>query len=62
MVLNDDGDFFQEGDDVPDEAPTWHPPVKCPKCYSDQTRFVALKYEMSVYVCEICNIQFEEEE
>ena len=58
-----DQDFFQEGEAVPEGEPApWRPPVHCPRCQTDQTRFVELRYEMSVYACELCGAQFEVEE
>lgn len=53
-----------EGDAlVPDEPPeSWRPPVVCPECGTDQARFVTLRYEMSVYACEVCHLEFEVEE
>ena len=53
------------GDDEPvhgREPEPWRPPVHCRRCDSDQTRFVTLRYEMSVYECEICGAEFEIEE
>ena len=40
----------------------WRPPARCPQCHGIQTRFITLNYEMSVYECELCGIQFETEE
>ena len=60
-MLSDD--FFKEGDPVPEEEPvSWHPPVRCPSCGGVQTRFITLRYEMSVYECEVCGTEFETEE
>jgi hypothetical protein len=59
-------DFFDEEDEpVPEwgeEAETWRPPARCPQCMSAQTRFLTMNYEMSVYECDVCGIQFEVEE
>lgn len=62
MFSDDGGDFFKEGDDVPDEKPQWRPPVSCPRCYKADTRFLTLNYEISVYLCNICDVEFEVEE
>jgi len=55
---------FDEADEpIPQGEPEpWRPPVSCPKCQSTETRFLSLQYEMSVYVCEICGVEFEVEE
>ena len=45
-----------------DEPQPWLPPAPCPRCGETQTRFVEMRYEISVYACEICEIQFEIEE
>ncbi len=53
------------GDEEPlgeQEPESWRPPVRCPQCHGIQTRFLTLHYEMSVYECEVCGIQFEAEE
>lgn len=55
-------DVFEEGELPPEEPETWHPPVPCPQCRQTRTRFVTMRYEMSVYECELCGIQFEVEE
>jgi transcription elongation factor Elf1 len=55
-------DFFS-GDEEPEEGPQgWRPPVECPDCGQAQTRFVTLKYGVSVYVCDMCGSQFEVDE
>ncbi len=54
-----ESDFFEEGEDLPEFEEVWQPPVRCPKCHQDETRLVTMKFEVSVYVCEICNVQFE---
>ena len=53
---------FSEGDEPTPEREPWRPPVQCPQCGTDQTRFVALRHEMSVYTCEFCDVEFEVEE
>ena len=45
-----------------EEPQGWKAAVACPNCGRTETRFVTLKYEMSVYVCEICDTQFEVDE
>ncbi|MFH1777926.1 MAG: hypothetical protein ABH952_10265 [Candidatus Omnitrophota bacterium] len=49
--------------DVPNfeniEDAEWHPMVRCPKCFSTDTRFVQPHYEMSVYECNTCGTRFE---
>ena len=45
-----------------DEPPEWRPPVACPACGQTETRLLTLHHEMSVYLCERCNTQFEVEE
>lgn len=40
----------------------WHPPVECPECGSNDTRFVEPHDEMSVYECNACGCRFEIEE
>lgn len=56
-------DVFGDDEPVHDREPEpWRPPVRCRKCKSDQTRFVTLTHEMSVYTCEICGTGFEVEE
>ncbi len=37
----------------------WSPPVGCPKCGSQDTRFVEPRYEMSIYECLVCGCRFE---
>lgn len=37
----------------------WNPIVKCPKCGSQDTRFVEPYYEVSIYECLICGCRFE---
>jgi len=58
---------FQDdfGEDEPAYAPDaepWRLPARCPHCLGNQTRFISLSYEMSVYECDVCGIQFEAEE
>ena len=36
--------------------------IKCPKCGSDDVRFVEPRYEMSIYECNVCSCRFEIEE
>lgn len=40
----------------------WSSSVVCPKCGSDDTRFVEPRYEISVYECNACGCRFETEE
>ncbi|MDD5730394.1 MAG: hypothetical protein PHN57_04635 [Candidatus Omnitrophica bacterium] len=40
----------------------WSPPVQCPRCSSEDTRFVEPHFEMSVYECLACGLRFEIEE
>jgi hypothetical protein len=52
-----------EEESVPEGAPEpWRPPVRCPGCRGLQTRFVTMNYEMSVYECESCGLEFEHED
>ena len=52
-----------EEEPVPQEEPEpWRAPAVCPQCHGTETRFVELRYEMSVYVCERCACEFEVEE
>lgn len=39
--------------------PEWEPLVECPKCGSQDTRFVKPHYEASIYECLICGFRFE---
>ena len=57
-------DGYVEGDDSPlqEEPEPWRPPARCPECHGSQTRFITLNYEMSVYECEVCGVQFEVEQ
>ena len=56
-------DAFEEDEPLGDpEAESWRPPARCPQCLGNQTRFITLHYEMSVYECEVCGIQFEADE
>ena len=56
-------DVFGDDEPVHDREPeAWRPPVPCPNCDSNETRFVTLRHEMSVYECEVCGTQFEVEE
>jgi len=34
----------------------WQPPVQCPKCGSTDTRFVEPHHEMSIYECNVCDV------
>ena len=43
------------------EPEPWRPPVACPQCSRTRTRFVTLHYELAVYECELCEIEFEVE-
>ena len=52
-------DFWKEGEEPAEEPQGWKPPVPCPQCQRTETRFVTYHYEMSVYLCEICGVQFE---
>jgi len=55
--------FGEDDEPIPQGEPEpWRPPVSCPNCQNGETRFVTLRYEMSVYVCEICGVEFEVEE
>ncbi|MDP3722920.1 MAG: hypothetical protein Q8R91_05410 [Candidatus Omnitrophota bacterium] len=54
------GPPFADSEEPPSEGPEgWRPPVPCPQCGQTQTRFVEMRYEMSVYECELCQLQFE---
>lgn len=53
----DTEDLPPEGEPQP-----WRPPVACPQCGQTLTRFITLRYERSVYECELCHVQFEVEE
>ena len=54
---------FGEEEPLDEEASaSWRPPVHCPQCHGIQTRFLSLQYEMSVYECDECGVQFETEE
>ncbi len=56
-------DVFDDDEPVHDAEPEpWRPPVRCPQCHGDQTRFLTLHHEMSVYQCEVCGVKFETEE
>jgi len=53
----------QSVDEPPSEEPEpWRPPVPCPQCGRTQTRFVEMRYEVSVYECELCEGRFELDE
>ena len=57
------GSPFADSEEPPSEEPeSWHPPAACPQCGRTQTRFVGRHYEVSVYACELCEIQFEADE
>lgn len=59
-MRNDDALFDDEP--VPEEEPTaWRAPARCPECHGNQTRFVSMNYEMSVYTCDVCGTEFEVE-
>lgn len=56
-------DVFGDDEPIHDQEPEpWRPAVRCPKCDSDQTRFLSLQHEMSIYTCELCKTRFETEE
>ena len=55
--LDDESSDAQEPEPEP-----WRPPARCPECHGSQTRFITLNYEMSVYECEVCGVQFEVEQ
>ncbi len=57
-----DPPFADSEEPVSEEPEPWHPPVLCPQCGQTQTRFVGMRYEVSVYECELCQVQFEIEE
>ncbi len=42
--------------------PDWLPAVQCPKCGSQDTRFVEPIYEMSIYECNVCGCRIEVDE
>lgn len=57
--------FDDESSDAQEPEPEpepWRPPARCPECHGSQTRFITLNYEMSVYECEVCGVQFEVEQ
>jgi len=57
------GPPFADSEEPPSEEPeSWHPPVPCPQCGRTQTRFMEMRYEVSVYECEFCEVRFEIEE
>lgn len=49
-------------EEMAEEPQGWKPPVACPQCSRTETRFVTLHYELSVYECEACGVQFEVDE
>ncbi len=53
-----------EDEELPyeEEPKPWRAPVVCPRCHGTNTQFVSLRYEDSVYACELCGIEFEVEE
>ena len=55
-------DAFDEEPLHEQEPESWRPPAECPQCHGTQTRLMTLRYEMSIYECEACGIQFETEE
>jgi len=59
------GVILEDGSDeseLPLEEPeSWRPPVACPQCRQTDTRFVSMRYEVLVYECALCEIQFEVE-
>ena len=60
--MRDDKNPF---DDVPgpeEESAVWRPPARCPECRGNQTRFIGMNYEMSVYECAVCGTEFEVED
>ena len=54
--------FFEEGELFPEEPSVWKPPVPCPRCGLNDTRFLTLTYEVSVYICDVCSTRFEIDE
>lgn len=56
------GGFLEEEGFFSEEPEPWRPPVRCPQCNGVQTRFLAMRYEVSVYECEACGLQFEADE
>ena len=54
-------DSFDEDSGEPEDK-SWRPPVNCPRCFQDKTRFITMNHEMSVYLSEICDVEFEVEE
>ncbi len=44
------------------ESEGWRAPARCPECQGVQTRFVRMEHEFSVYACESCGIEFEQED
>jgi len=62
MMREDFSDEDEESVPEQEEPEAWRPPARCPHCLGNQTRFLTLNYEMSVYECELCGIQFEVEE
>lgn len=55
-------EFGEGGEGFPGEPGGWRPPMRCPQCHQMETHFVTLRYEMSVYECELCGMEFEVEE
>jgi len=52
----------EDDEPVVGEPERWRPPVRCPDCGKIETRFVTMRYERSIYECEICGVQFEVDE
>ena len=52
----------EEGESSFGEPERWKPPAQCPECSGTETRFITLRYEMSVYECLTCRLQFEVDE
>ena len=54
---------FDEGEPQFEPEPEpWRPPVACPRCQSQETRFLTMNYERSIYACQACGNEFEIEE
>ena len=45
----------------PDEG-GWRAPAVCPRCFQNKTEFAGMNYEVSVYRCLVCRVEFEAEE
>ena len=46
-------DAFGEDEPPSAEPEPWRPPVGCPQCHGIRTRLVGMRYEVSVYECEL---------